>query len=248
MEYIGGGKWEDTGNIHGHRSFRNERPVAEKKVVKTVAKVAVVAAAVYYGGGALLKAAGAIGGGTAAAASTAGAATTASTIASTVGTVAAVGGLALQAKSMYAQKEASEKMQVYEEERQVAAERVQESEQRQSDVQAQQARMAAVREQRILQGRVLAAAGQGGFAFGGTSAVAGSTGALSTQLGTAIGNINVSQGFAAEQGAANVDYGRATSNLFTASNEASGWQALGSLGKELRQGQTVGQTLGTIFS
>ena len=40
MEYIGGGKWEDTGNIHGHGTMRHGRPVAEKKVIKTVATVA----------------------------------------------------------------------------------------------------------------------------------------------------------------------------------------------------------------
>lgn len=244
MEYIGGGKWEDTSNIHGHHGNRNARPVAEKKAVKTVAKVAAVAAAVYYGGAALKAIAGATG-----ASSTAGAVVSAAKAASSIITpVAAVGGLALQAKGMYEQKQAAEKMQAYEEDRQVAAEKMQESQERQSDVEAQRARMAAVREQRIIQGRILASSGKGGFAFGGTSSFAGSTAALQTQLGTAIGNINVAQGFAGEQSAANLEYGRASSGVYSAANEASGWQQVSALGKELRGGQSIGQTVGTIFS
>ncbi len=245
MEYIGGGKWESMDNIHSPSGFKGagvlgSRPVAEKKAIKTVAKVAAVAAAVYYGGAALKAAAGA--------ASAAGGGTTIASAISAASKYASVGGLVLQGAGMVQQARAADRMQAAEEDRQAAAERVQESQERQSQVEAQRARMAAVREQRILQGRLIASAGQGGMGLTGTSAIAGSTAGLNTQLGTAIGNINVAQGFAAEQSAANVDYGRATSDVFTASNQGSAWSNLASLGKELRGGQSVGQTLGTIFS
>lgn len=241
MEYIGGGKWESMDNIHSPSGLKGagvlgSRPVAEKKAIKTVAKVAAVAAAVYYGGSALMSAAGASSAGT-----------TITSAISAASKYATVGGLVLQGAGMVQQSRAASAMQDAEERRQAAAEKVQESQERQSAVEAQRARMAAVREQRILQGRLVASAGQGGMGFSGTSSFAGSTSGLNTQLGTAIGNINVAQGFAAEQSAANVDYGRATSDVFTASNQASAWANLSSLGKELRGGQSIGDTLGTIF-
>lgn len=242
---MGNGNWECMDNVHSSRGLKGSgilgsRPVVEKKAIKKVVKVAAVAAAVYYGGVALKAAA--------TAASAAGSGTTIAGAISAASKYASVGGLVLQGAGMVQQARAADRMQSAEEDRQAAAERVQESQERQSAVEAQRARMAAVREQRILQGRLVASAGQGGMAFGGTSAIAGSTAGLNTQLGTAIGNINVAQGFAGEQSAANVDYGRATSNIFTAGNQASAWSSLSSLGKELRSGETVGQTLGTIFS
>lgn len=247
MEYIGGGKWEDTGNIHGHKSLRHERPVAEKKVIKTVATVAAVAAVAYYGGSALMASGGAAAG-TGAAASTGIGGAIKGILASPYLTA---GALAMQGISMVQQANAAGKMQAAEQERQAAAEKLQASQERQSQVEATRARMAAVREQRILQGRLVASTGASGMTFGGTSGAVGSTSALGTQLGTAIGNVNVSQGFAAEQGAANLDYGRATSNIYQASNEAAGWQQVSALGKELRSGESMAtsfEKVGTIFS
>lgn len=240
---MGGGNWECMDNVHSSRGLKGSgvlgaRPVAEKKAIKKIVKVAAVAAAVYYGGSALLSAAGA----------SAGTGATISSAISAASKYATVGGLVLQGAGMVQQSRAASAMQDAEDRRQAAAEKVQESQERQSAVEAQRARMAAVREQRILQGRLVASAGQGGMGLTGTSAFAGSTAGLNTQLGTAIGNINVAQGFAAEQSAGNVDYGRATSDVFTASNQASAWSNLTTLGKELRGGQSVKQTLETIFS
>lgn len=241
---MGGGKWESM-DVHHHGGFKSARPIPEKKAVKAIAKVAVTAAAVYYGGSALLSAAGA---GTAAGA--------ASSIGTTIKAIASspyltAGSLVMQGMGMVQQTRAAGEMQKAEDKRQAAAEQAAASQERQSQVEATRARMAALREQRIIQGRLTAASGQGGMAFGGTSAVAGSTSSLNTQVGTAIGNINVAQGFAQEQGQANIAYGRATSDIYQAANEASGWQQITALGKELRGGESLGasfEKVGTIFS
>lgn len=246
---MGGGKWESM-DVHHHGGFKSARPIPEKKIIKTVATVAAVAAVAYYGGSALMASGGAAAGGaTTAAATSTGIGGTISSVLSSPYLTA--GSLAMQGVGMIQQANAADKMQAAEQERQAAAEKVQASQERQSQVEATRARMAALREQRILQGRLTAASGQGGMAFGGTSAVAGSTGALNTQVGTAIGNINVAQGFANEQGQANLAYGRATSSIYQASNEAAGWSQVSALGKELRSGESLATSfkkVGTIFS
>lgn len=244
MEYLGNGKWESM-EVHHHGGFRSARPIPEKKAIKKIAKAAAVAAAVYYGGSMLLSAGGAAAGTGAA-----------SSIGATIKAIASspyltAGSLAMQGAGMIQQSKAADRMQSAEQDRQAAAEQAQASQERQSQVEATRARMAAIREQRIIQGRLTAASGQGGMAIPGTSAIAGSTSSLATQVGTAIGNINVAQGFAAEQGQANIAYGRATSDIYQAANEASGWQQIAALGKELRGGETLSTSfdkVGTIFS
>ena len=253
MEYMGGGNWECMDNVHSSRGLKGAgvlgaRPVAEKKAVKTVAKIAVAAAAVYYGGSALVSAVKATSG--------------ASTLGSIVSTVAkgysaaspylTGASLAMQGIGMVKQYGESQRMAEAQNDANEAAKRLQDSQQRQSTVEAQRQRMAQIREQRIIQGRLTASAGQAGIGLGGsTSAFAGSTASLGTQLGTNIGNINVAEGFAREQGAANIAYGNAISDVYTASNRASGWQQIASLGKEFRGGESLAQSfekVGTIFS
>jgi hypothetical protein len=246
MEYLGNGKWENM-EVHHHGGFKSSRPVAEGKVIKTVAKVAAVAAAVYYGGSFLAGAAGS-GGATGAAgfmsqgAYNAGLAATGGTI--SAGTALSAGGLALQAVGTMQQQGAMGDMQDAENNRIAAANKVAESEQRQSDVAAQRARVAQVREARIRAAQVTASLSQAGGA--GTSSLATGAGTIGTQMGANIGFINTQQSFAGEQSAANKEYGKAASDVYTAQNEMQGWSSVSALGKEISGG--AGTAIKTIFS
>ena len=79
----------------------------------------------------------------------------------------------------------------------------------------------------------------------GTSAVIGSGGSLTSQLGANIGFINQTQSFASEQSAGNVTAANAASATYQASNEAAGWTSLATLGKDV---STQFGGIKTIFS
>jgi hypothetical protein len=234
MEYLGGGKWELM-EVHQHGGFKSNRPVAEKKTIKTVAKVAAVAAAVYYGGPFLAGATG-VGTTTAAAYGSLGALEAGSAFGAAIGGASGLmsaGGLALQGVGMIKANAAAQQMQESEQARVVAANQVQASQERQSNLNAQRARISSIREMNIRRGNLLASAVRSGTGTIGTSATIGSGGSLSSQLGANIGFINQAQSFASEQSAGNVTAANAASSTYQASNEAAGWTSLASLGKDV---------------
>jgi flagellar biosynthesis/type III secretory pathway chaperone len=246
MEYLGGSKWELM-EVHHHGGFKSNRPVAEKKAIKTVAKVAAVAAAVYYGGPFLAGATG-VGTTTAAAYGSLGALEAGSALGAAIGGASGLmsaGGLALQGVGMIQSNAAAQQMQESEQARVVAANEVQVSQERQSNLNAQRARIAQVREMNIRRGNLLASAVRSGTGTTGTSATIGSGGSLSTQLGANIGFINQAQSFASEQSAGNVTASNAASSTYQSSNEAAGWTSLASLGKDI---STQFGGIKTIFS
>lgn len=246
MEYLGGGKWESM-EVHHRAGFKDQRPMAEKKVVSTIAKVAVVAAAVYYGGPFLAGAAGA-GTTTAAAYGSLGALEAGSAFGAAFGGasgLASIGGLGLQGVGMVKANAAAKQQQRSEQERLDAANAVQESQQRQSALNAQRARIAQVREMSIRKGNLLAAGVRSGTGTTGTSATIGAGGSLTSQLGANIGFINQTQSFASEQSAGNVTAANAASATYQASNEAAGWTSLATLGKDV---STQFGGIKTIFS
>jgi len=216
MEYLGGGKWESM-EVHHRAGFKDHRPMAEKKTIAIVAKVAAVAAAVYYGGPFLAGASG----------------------------LASMGGLALQGVGMVKANAAAQQMQESEQARVAAANEVQASQERQSNLNAQRARISQIREMNIRRGNILASTVRSGTGATGTSAVIGSGGSLTSQLGANIGFINQTQSFASEQSAGNVTAANAASATYQASNEATGWTSLASLGKDV---STQFGGIKTIFS
>jgi hypothetical protein len=129
----------------------------------------------------------------------------------------------------------------YEEKRVEAATKLEESRQKQSDIEAQRRRIAAIREQRIRTGQVVAATAGAGLGLSGTSGYIGSVGALSSQAAANIGAINVGQGFAAEQSGYSVAAGQAGSRSAVATAQGAGWQQMGSLA------QGFGTQFGNIF-
>ena len=246
MEYLGGGKWESM-EVHHRSGFKDQRPMAEKKVVKTIAKVAVVAAAVYYGGPFLAGATG-VGTTTAAAYGSLGALEAGSAFGAMVGGasgLASAAGLGIQGIGMVKANAAAKQMEESERARVAAANEVQASQERQSNLNAQRARIAQVREMNIRKGNILASSVRSGTGASGTSATIGSGGALSSQLGANIGFINQTQSFASEQSAGNVTASNAASATYQASNEAAGWTSLATLGKDV---STQFGGIKTIFS
>ena len=246
MEYLGGGKWESM-EVHHRAGFKDHRPMAEKKAIVTVAKVAAVAAAVYYGGPFLAGATG-VGTTTAAAYGSLGALEAGSAFGAMVGGasgLASMGGLALQGVGMVKANAAAQQMQESEQARVAAANEVQASQERQSNLNAQRARISQIREMNIRRGNILASTVRSGTGATGTSAVIGSGGSLTSQLGANIGFINQTQSFASEQSAGNVTAANAASATYQASNEAAGWTSLATLGKDV---STQFGGIKTIFS
>ena len=149
--------------------------------------------------------------------------------------------LAFQAYSATQARKSQREASGYERQRVEQATRLEESRRRQSEVEARQRRLAAVREQRIRTGQVLASTGGAGLGIAGTSGVIGSVGALSSQAAANIGNINVAQSFAAEQSGYSVGAGVAASKSAQATAQAGGWQQMGTLA------QGFSSQMGNIF-
>ena len=234
MEYLGGGKWESMDICH-RAGFKDQRPMAEKKAIKTIATVAVVAAAVYYGGPFLAGATG-VGTTTAATYGSLGALEAGSAFGAAIGgasTLMSAGGLALQGVGLVKSNAAAQQMQESEQARVVAATQVQASQDRQSNLNAQRVRISQIREMNIRRGNLLASAVRSGTGTTGTSATIGSGGSLTSQLGANIGFINQAQSFASEQSAGNITAANAASSTYQSSNDAAGWTSLAALGKDV---------------
>lgn len=112
---------------------------------------------------------------------------------------------------------------------------------RQAAVQARQQRLAALREQRIRTGQIVAATGGAGLGLTGTSSFTGSVGGLSSQAAANIGQVNVGESFAREQSGYSIAAGQAASQSAQASAQATGWQQMGTLA------QGISTQYGNIF-
>jgi len=111
---------------------------------------------------------------------------------------------------------------------QEAADDAQEAQERQRRIQerinernAQRQRITALREERINRASILSNVAPSGITAGGTSAVVGGLGSLTSQFGTNISNINTNLASASAMGDAMTDYYNATGNMQQ-------WQSIGS--------------------
>ena len=249
MEYLGGGKWESM-EVHHRGGFKDQRPMAEKKTIVKVAKVAAVAAAVYYGGPFLAGATG-VGTTTAAAYGSLGALEAGSAFAAAGGSILSAGALAMQGVGMIQQRAAANDMQAAEEKRVAAEVASQEIMQKESAVAAQRQRIATTRERNIRAAYALSDASRGTTGLSGSSIASGAISGTSTQMGANIGFINQAEGFAAERSSQNIASGRASSDIYTANASAEGWKSFSALGQDLGGADAFKNTAGaltTIFS
>lgn len=155
-----------------------------------------------------------------------------------------IAGLGLQVASGIQQRKYASQQAKFESQRAEAARKAEESRARQSEVQARQARLAAIREQRIRTGQIVAATGSAGLGMAGTSGFTGAVGSLSTQAAANIGQINVAQGFAAEQSAYNQQAATAASKGALAGAQAQGWSNMFTLASNMGG---VGKNLFNVF-
>lgn len=241
------------------------------KGVKNIAKIAATAAAVYYGGAYLKGLASAssmagastaipqasvvpgssglemfagVGTSTAPSALAAGGSTLGGTLAS------AASGLleskAIQAGGMAMQGLSSVQQSMAMQEAQAAEKKRQENEARFAEADARRNMIQSIREQRILAGRTEAtAAGRGFSPQNMPSSVVTGLGALGTQTATNVSNIAGRAEFAKDQA-------RAGTEVFTATNEATGWSNMATLGgtvwKNANDLSTGFKNMTTIFS
>jgi len=118
---------------------------------------------------------------------------------------------------------------------QEAADDAEEAQRRQAEMQerinsrnAQRQRIAALREERISRASILSNVAPSGIVAGGTSAVIGGAGSVTSQFGANVSNINTNLAGATAMGDAMTDYYNATGNM--------------------QQWQSIGSAAGTIFS
>jgi len=109
-----------------------------------------------------------------------------------------------------------------------AQQRQQELQQRINERNAQRQRIAALREERINRASILSNVSPSGVTVGGTSAVIGGLGSLTSQFGANVSNINTNLASASAMGDAMTDYYNATGNM--------------------QQWQSIGSAAGTIFA
>lgn len=236
------------------------------KGVKNIVKIAATAAAVYYGGGYLKGLASAafspapaipqasvipgstgaemfIGAGASTAPSSlaAGGATLGGTLSSAASGLLEskaiqAGGLAMQGLSSVQQSMAMQEAQDAEKKRAEMEAKFAEAEARRNMVQT-------IREQRIMQGRTESAAANRGFSGGNLpSSVQTGIGALGTQTASNISTI-------AGRGEYAKDLANATTDIFTATNQASGWGNMATLGGTVwKNAGDISTGLKTIFS
>lgn len=116
-----------------------------------------------------------------------------------------------------------------------AADDAEEAQERQRQLQerinsrnAQRQRIQALREERISRAKILSNVAPSGIVAGGTSAVIGGAGSVTSQFGANVSNINTNLSGATAMGDAMTDYYNATGNM--------------------QQWQNIGSAAGTIFA
>ena len=152
-------------------------------------------------------------------------------------------GLGFQAFSSMQQRRQGKKAVTASREQTKILEASEKNKERYSQTQAQRARIEQRRLARIKQGEILAATGGGGLGMTGTAPFVGATGAVSSQLGRNIGDINVAEGFASEQSQFNVAAAQQGSIIAQAQASQQGWQNMSSLASNLEGG--FGNIFGT---
>lgn len=156
---------------------------------------------------------------------------------STITTANAIAGLGLAAQGITGIKQAQAQDEAAEAERRRAQlqARVQEN-------QAQQARIQALREQRVRTGAIVSNASNAGIVAAGTSPVVTGQTAVASQFGQNIGQINT-------QVAGARAVGEATSDIYQAQGEAQQWKDLGGFaGKVFDNRQFISSGLNSIFA
>ena len=161
----------------------------------------------------------------------------------TLKTAANVGGLAMQGLGLVQGQLAKAEAADVEKEQQRLQGRIAEAD-------AQKARIANIRQQRILQGRTEAAGANAGFSpANAPSSIATGLSALGTQ--TAVAQADIGGRVEAARSMASNE-----NSMYSAMNSASGWQAFGSLGESIWKNSdtlakattNIGSTFKTIFS
>lgn len=144
-------------------------------------------------------------------------------------------GLAAQGITGYKQKQAQEEAAAAERRRVELQNRVQEN-------QAQQARIQALREQRVRTGAIVSSGANAGVVSAGTSPVVTGQTAVASQFGQNIGQINT-------QLAGAQAVGQASSDVYQAQGEAQQWKDLGGFaGKVFDNRQFISSGLNSIFA
>lgn len=152
-----------------------------------------------------------------------------STVAPALSGISPFASLAMKGFSMLQARKSSKKASAMASRQVEIQEKAEKQKQRYNQLQAQRERIQQRRAARMKQGEILAQAGSGGLGMGGSSSVTGGLGSVSTQMGSNIGDINVAEGFAQQQGDFNVAAAQAGNKMQQAQTAAAGWQQMGSL-------------------
>ena len=113
------------------------------------------------------------------------------------------------------------------------ARKKEESIQRMENVKAKRAKIEEQRKARLRAGQILAQGGSSGLGMTGTAPMLGALGAVSTQMSSNIGDINVAQSFSEEQSGYNVGMAAQSQKVGEAQASAAGWQQVGSMASNL---------------
>lgn len=142
-------------------------------------------------------------------------------------------GAVFSAVSYLQERRQAKKAAKAEKTRSALAQQQEERAQRMEDVRAQRARVEEQRRARLKAGQILAAGGTSGLGMTGTAPMLGAIGAVSTQMGSNIGDINVEQSYAQEQSQSNIAQAQQQSKIYEAQASAAGWQQLGTMASNL---------------
>lgn len=156
--------------------------------------------------------------------------------AAVVGAVIGVASLAQQRKAQKAAEKAA---------KQKAANQqgVVEVKKQQNDVSARQDRIKQAREARIRRARIIAATGNEGLGFNGTSGSVGGTSSVSSQAANNIGNINQDVGFANRISVFNQGAADAQGSYNSAQASNAQWQSIGNVGSSIFEAGGGWQTI-----
>ena len=171
-----------------------------------------------------------------------------------LGTIASVGsaikeygsvlGLGVQAVGGYQQQQAQKSMAQAISQQNAEASKAEAARQAYQERALRLSKLQTIRTARIQQGQIAAATGQGGLGSVGTSVVSGSIGAVGTQAGANLGEINVAEGVSREISGYTQAGIAAGTKAAQASQSASMWSSVADLGSWMRTPTSPGGPTG----